>query len=212
MSDKTETASEAGENAAAQVPEKKPRLIMSVLIAALVCGAAGAASYVLAPAALGPALEARSAAKPSAKAGAEKKGAAAAPAGKSKESHAAKPHEKKKEAGDGEIDGASAFFVTGATGVFTPRPIVVTLKPQGRIRYLKVALAIETTPESETAFVDNELRIIDILTSYLRAVPVAAIEDPAAMARIREQIARRISFIVDPAPVNAVLITDFILS
>jgi len=114
---------------------------------------------------------------------------------------------------EGEAREADATFVVrGEIGVFIPRPVIISLKPQGRIRYLKVGLAIETTPESEDAFIDAELRIIDILTSYLRAVEVAALEDPVAMARIREQIAHRVRFVIDPAPVNAVLITDFILS
>jgi flagellar basal body-associated protein FliL len=104
------------------------------------------------------------------------------------------------------------FVVRGDTGIFIPRPIVVTIMPQGRIRYLKVGLAVETSVEAEDAFFDNELRIIDILNGYLRSVPISALEDPTAMVRIREQIARRIRFIVEDAPVDAVLITDFILS
>lgn len=121
--------------------------------------------------------------------------------------------DKKKKSGDDTADEqGSSFEVRGETGVFLLRTIVVTLRPQGRVRYLRVGLAVETSPDSEAAFVDRELRIADILNAYLRTVSVSALEDPAAMARIREQIARRIRFIVDDAPVNAILITDFILS
>jgi flagellar basal body-associated protein FliL len=109
-------------------------------------------------------------------------------------------------------DRSSSFEVRGDVAFYVLRPIVVTLRPQGRVRYLRVGLAIETAPDAESAFTDRELAVLDILNGYLRSVSVTAIEDPAAMARIREQIARRIRFVVDDAPVNAVLITDFILS
>lgn len=216
MSKKNEPPKEEAQSDADPAPARKSGILPTALAAAACCGAAGAASYMLAPAALFSSREAQSAAATedaahggaAEKKPADKKHAAEKPAKKS-------GHEKKDDKKKGEDlgeTGSTAFFVRGSTGVFTPRPIVVSLKPQGRIRYLKVILAVETTPESEHAFIEGELRIIDILTSYLRAVPVSALEDPAAMARIREQIARRIAFIVDPAPVNAVLITDFILS
>ncbi|MDZ7628413.1 MAG: flagellar basal body-associated FliL family protein [Parvularculaceae bacterium] len=192
----------------------KSRLFSTALAAAACCGAAGAASYFFAPAALFSTLEAESAATPEA--------ASPSEAVEKKPEDDKRADKKEKKSGYNKKDdtktddareaGATAFFVRDSTGVFALRPIVVTLKPQGRIRYLKIILAIETTPESEHAFMEGELRIIDILTSYLRAVPVSALEDPAAMARIREQIARRVAFVVDSAPVNAILITDFILS
>lgn len=109
-------------------------------------------------------------------------------------------------------EGQSQFFIRGDVGVFIPRPIVVTLKPQGRVRYLKIGIAIETSTDADEQFFDGEFRMIDALNTYLRSVPIRAIEDPAAMARIREQIARRVRFAIDKAPVHAVLITDFILS
>ncbi len=218
MSDKKEPPKEEATGDDAPAPGRKSGLLPTALAAAACCGAAGAASYMLAPAALFSTKEAASeTAAPEAAAPEH----AAADQKHSDKKHAADKKEKngghgkkddKNKSEDAGAAGGTAFFVRGSTGVFAPRPIVVTLKPQGRIRYLKVILAIETTPESEHVFMDGELRIIDILTSYLRAVPVSALEDPAAMARIREQIARRVAFVVDPAPVNAVLITDFILS
>jgi flagellar basal body-associated protein FliL len=137
------------------------------------------------------------------------------PASKKGHSRAKNPkstEDSKKSSDDAAQSLASSFEVRGETGVFLLRPIVVTLRPQGRVRYLRVGLAVETSPDAEAAFIDRELRISDILNAYLRTVSVSALEDPAAMARIREQIARRIRFVVNDAPVNAVLITDFILS
>ncbi len=189
---------------------KQSGALIAALIAAAVCGAAGAASYFLTPfavLAVAPTGAGNTQARPEVKKVTEKR--AEKPGHGEKKGHAKTKAVEKEGADGGE---GSTFFVAGETGVFVPRPIIVTLKPQGRIRYLKVGIAVETTPESEDVFVERELRIIDILTSYLRAVPVSAIEDPIAMARIREQLARRVAFIVEPAPVNAVLITDFILS
>lgn len=214
MSGDTVAPKESVPSDAAPADARKPNIIVLALAAAATCGAAGAASYMLAPAAFGSALQAPSKPEHSSESGVKKHAADKPAAKKSNDNHGAKPNSKHKSEGDeAESDaGVSKFHVMGSTGVFELRPLVVSLKPQGRVRYLRVTLAIETTPESASAFIESDLRIIDILTSYLRAVPADAIEDPSAMARIREQIARRIAFIVDPAPVNAVLITDFILS
>ncbi len=184
-------------------PPSKSKALIVGAIAAISCGAAGGATYFLAPTPFG-----------------QQHAAAKSPSGahedgRKKATTKAEPHGAKNGGGGDESASpgdSAAFIVRGDIGVFVPRPVIVSLKPQGRIRYLKVGLAIETTAESESAFIEGELRIIDVLNSYLRAVPVSALEDPAAMARIREQIARRVQFVVDTAPVNAVLITDFILS
>ncbi|MFN0024063.1 MAG: flagellar basal body-associated protein FliL [Parvularculaceae bacterium] len=113
---------------------------------------------------------------------------------------------------DGSSKSGGEFRIQGEIALYVPNDIVVTVSPQGRVRYLKIGLAVETTPESEAIFIERGLRIRDILNAYLRAVTLSSLEDPSAMARLRAQIARRIAFVVDPAPVNAVLITDFILS
>lgn len=199
-------------------PAKKRSIAAVAAVAAIICGATGAGAWFVAPNFLGGQHRATTAGKaekdtPSDH-GVETKG----DHGVDKKIDSKKSKKAKKEIdahASAEVDiasGASSFSRRGDVGVFLPRPIVVSLSPQSRVRYLKVTLAIETTPDGEAAFMDNELRIIDALGSYLRAVPVDAIEDPSSMARIREQIARRVRFVVDPAPVHAVLITDFILS
>lgn len=106
----------------------------------------------------------------------------------------------------------SKFHIVGDVGVFSPDPIVVSIRPVGRVRYLKLGYVVETSPDYGDVFIERENRLRDTLNIYLRAVDVAALEDPASMGRIREQIARRVAVVVDPAPVLTVLITDFILS
>lgn len=210
-----EKTTEVSDTASAPVKRKRPGTLFLALAAAVTCGTAGAASYLLSPLAISAIAPGRAAHALPQKQKIETPTPASSPG---KTAHGGqggkKPNDKKKPAGESatsESEG-SRFFVNGDIGIFVPRPIVVSLKPQGRVRYLRVGLAVETTPDSEHVFLGEELRIIDILTSYLRAVPVTALEDPVAMARIREQLARRVSFVVEPAPVSAVLITDFILS
>ena len=105
-----------------------------------------------------------------------------------------------------------AFTLAGDIAYFTPEPMVVSIRPVGRVRHLKIAYAVETTASSEGLFRANDLRIKDVLTTYLRSLDIATIEDPAAMDRIRAQIQKRISLVVSPAPVTTILITDFIIS
>jgi flagellar basal body-associated protein FliL len=179
-------------------PKKAKPPILSIAIAATLCAASGAGVYFLAPAsAFSPKAEGQA----SAASLDEKKHESSA----KNESHGAK-------ADAGEAASAAHFEIVGARGVYTPEAIVVSIRPSGRVRYLKLSIAVETSVDSEAAFVENDMRIRDALNTYLRAVEVSALEDPASLGRIRAQLARRIEFVVAPAPVDAVLITDFILS
>lgn len=179
-------------------PKKAKPPILMIAIAAMLSAASGAGVYFLAPAAaFSPKADAHASAVSSDK-------------GKHGDSAKTDSHGAKAEAADNAA--SSRFAIVGARGVYTPDEIVVSIRPSGRIRYLKLSIAVETSVDSQAAFVENEMRIRDALNTYLRAVEVAALEDPASLGRIRSQLARRIEFVVAPAPVDAVLITDFILS
>lgn len=205
-----EPAAGADEAAPKTARRKSPAIAAAAALAA--AGVAGAAAFFLLPAGVLPAgAEKAAPAESDAPVKAEKiHGEKDGGHGKAKKDK--NRNKRKDEEGSASDAQTSAFHVRGDVGVFVLRPIVVTLKPQGRVRYLKVGLAIETSPDAEEAFTGNELRIVDILNGYLRSVPVSAIEDPAAMARIREQIGRRIRFVMGETTVDAVLITDFILT
>ena len=179
-------------------PKKAKPPVLIIAIASLLSAASGAGVYFLAPAsAFSPKADAHTSAVSSDE---SKHGVSA-----KKDSHGA-------EAEAGDNPASSRFAIVGARGVYTPDEIVVSIRPSGRIRYLKLSIAVETSVDSQAVFVENEMRIRDALNTYLRAVEVAALEDPASLGRIRAQLARRIEFVVAPAPVDAVLITDFILS
>ncbi|MCA8887618.1 MAG: flagellar basal body-associated FliL family protein [Parvularculaceae bacterium] len=104
------------------------------------------------------------------------------------------------------------FVIAGDRAYFTPAPLIVSVKPNGRIRHLKISIAVETAPDGEAAFRNNALRIKDVLTTYLTAIDPMVLEQAGAIERIRAQLHKRISLVVAPARVDAVLITDFILS
>jgi flagellar FliL protein len=55
-------------------------------------------------------------------------------------------------------------------------------------------------------------RILDVLNTYLRAVDVRDLEQPAAIARLRAQMLRRIQVVTGEGRVRDLLITEFILN
>lgn len=209
------TQAEAPIDEAPAAPARKGGALMLAGASVLASGLAGAGMYFFSPDIIKPEHG------PAPQKAASEKSDAHLPDAKKSKGHKPKSTEGHKQSGDkakasDAEDGATlsggAFRLQGEIAVYVPNDLVVTLSRQGRVRYLKIGLAVETTPESEAIFVERGLRIRDILNAYLRAVTLSALEDPSAMARLRAQIARRIAFVVDPAPVNAVLITDFILS
>ncbi len=201
-------------------PVKKKPPIMLVGLAIVLCAAAGAGGYFIAPSLFlkgvpeGEEVELAE--------GAEEEAAAEeSDHGKKPGAHGAKEsdahgggqgrgHGAAKE--DASAEDNAMFVITGERAYFTPSPLIVSVKPHGRIRHLKISIAVETAPDGETAFRDNALRIKDVLTTYLTAIDPAVLEQSGAIDRIRAQIHKRISLVVAPARVDAVLITDFILS
>jgi flagellar FliL protein len=55
-------------------------------------------------------------------------------------------------------------------------------------------------------------RVLDVLNTYLRAVQARDIEDPAALARLRAQMLRRIQVVTGDGQVRDLLITEFVLN
>jgi flagellar basal body-associated protein FliL len=187
-----------------EAPKKKKPPLLLVAGALVLCAGVGSLVYFLAP----PSLFSPDA-KAHASGGAESHGAKERHGAASK--HADTSHDAVKSGADGEGD-AAKFRLVGERGIYLPEPLVISIRPAGSARYLKLGYAVETDPNSEALFIEHELHIKDALNFYLRSVDIASLEDPAVMHRIRAQIGRRITLIVQPAPVHAVLITDFILS
>ncbi|HXI87698.1 MAG TPA: flagellar basal body-associated FliL family protein [Parvularculaceae bacterium] len=91
-------------------------------------------------------------------------------------------------------------------------PIIVTLGEAARSKYLKITISLETSKDSEKNLDELTPRIRDTLNSYLRAVDEDDLSRPAAMARLRAQMLRRLRLVAPRDKIWDVLITDFVLT
>ena len=55
-------------------------------------------------------------------------------------------------------------------------------------------------------------RVLDTLNTYLRAVDVADLENPAALAKLRAQMLRRVQVVTGEGRVRDLLVTEFVLN
>lgn len=91
-------------------------------------------------------------------------------------------------------------------------PLTVSLSPPARAKHLIFRASLEVAPE-DTASVEALLpRVTDVLNSYLRALSPADLEDPAALARLRAQMLRRVQVVAGLGKVNDLLIMEFVLN
>ncbi|MEZ5798723.1 MAG: flagellar basal body-associated FliL family protein [Paracoccaceae bacterium] len=96
---------------------------------------------------------------------------------------------------------------------FVPiEPVVVSLAPGATSRHLRFTAQLEVTK----AYVDEVgllmPRILDVLNGYLRAIDLAEIENPSAMARLRAQMLRRVQIVTGEGRVRDLLVTEFVLN
>ncbi|QJF52968.1 flagellar basal body-associated FliL family protein [Roseobacter ponti] len=54
-------------------------------------------------------------------------------------------------------------------------------------------------------------RFVDVLNTYLRALEVRDLEDPAALGRLRSQMLRRVQMVAGPDRISDLLIMEFVL-
>ena len=100
------------------------------------------------------------------------------------------------------------------TGIaFVPlETIVVSLGPKSASEHLRFTAQLEVVDTATADVGTLTPRILDVINSYLRAVDVASIEDPHAMARLRAQMLRRIQVVTGEGRVRDLLITEFVLN
>jgi flagellar FliL protein len=101
---------------------------------------------------------------------------------------------------------------TGAPEFVPLDPMVVMLGPAAGGRHLRFRAELEVAPGSAAAVARLMPRILDVLNGYLRAVPPAELEAPAALVRLRAQLLRRIQIVAGPADVRDLLVTEFVLN
>lgn len=91
-------------------------------------------------------------------------------------------------------------------------PIVISLGAQSSARHLRFASQLEVQNPFAPDVTALLPRIVDVLNSYLRAVEVAQLEDPAALVRLKAQMLRRIQIVTGEGRVRDLLISEFVLN
>lgn len=91
-------------------------------------------------------------------------------------------------------------------------PLVITLGTTARSQFLRFRAQLEVVEGYEADVTLLLPRVVDVLNSYLRAVEVAQLEDPAALIRLRAQMLRRIQIVTGEGRVRDLLITEFVLN
>lgn len=91
-------------------------------------------------------------------------------------------------------------------------PLVISLPKSGGRDHLRFAAQLEVPPNYTADVEAIKPRIVDVLNSYLRAVELTELEDPAALMRLRAQMLRRVQVVAGEERVNDLLIMEFVLS
>lgn len=117
---------------------------------------------------------------------------------------------------DGMIEANSPAGATvaplDAIGFLPLEPIIVNLPPDASARHLRFVGQLEVVPDHAEEVALLMPRILDALNTYLRAVDIADLEQPAATVRLRAQMLRRIQVVTGVGRVQDLLITEFVLS
>ncbi len=107
---------------------------------------------------------------------------------------------------------AAAPSQTGPKVAYVPlRELVVSVGRQGTASHLLFSADIEVPAEAERAVTALMPRIIDVLNGYLRALEPEELEAPAALARLRAQMLRRLQIVAGEGQISDLLIIEFVL-
>jgi flagellar protein FliL len=90
--------------------------------------------------------------------------------------------------------------------------LVISLPATNGRDHLRFAAQLEVPPNYLSEVTALKPRIVDVLNGYLRAVALAELEDPTALARMRSQMLRRVQVVAGEGRVNDLLIMEFVLS
>lgn len=91
-------------------------------------------------------------------------------------------------------------------------PLTISLRAPSKSQYLRFRASLEVVPDEADAVTNLLPRVTDVLNNYLRALEPADLEDPAALARLRGQMLRRIQVVAGLGKVNDLLIMEFVLN
>lgn len=105
----------------------------------------------------------------------------------------------------------TAAITTPAVTFLPLEPMVISLGRASNASHLRFTAQLEVAPGASQAVEAVMPRILDVLNSYLHAVSEEELSEPAAIARLRAQILRRVQVVAGPENVRDVLITEFVL-
>ena len=89
--------------------------------------------------------------------------------------------------------------------------MLISLGPSARSRYLRLSATLEIDPARQEEVTKLMPRVQDVINSYLQALDEADVERPAAMARMRAHLLRRIRIVAGEDAVRDLLVTEFVL-
>jgi flagellar FliL protein len=102
--------------------------------------------------------------------------------------------------------------VAGDVAFVALDPIMISLGPGAAAKHLRFAGQLEVAPADAAGVAALMPRVLDVLNTYLRAVDVKDLETPAALARLRAQMLRRIQVVTGEGMVRDLLVTEFVLN
>jgi flagellar protein FliL len=105
-----------------------------------------------------------------------------------------------------------AESVLGDVAFVAMEPITISLGAEAKAKLLRFAGQLEVAPEHAEEVAALMPRVLDVLNSYLRAVEVRDLEEPASLARLRAQMLRRVQVVTGDGRVRDLLITEFVLN
>ncbi|MFO1144713.1 MAG: flagellar basal body-associated FliL family protein [Amaricoccus sp.] len=111
--------------------------------------------------------------------------------------------------GHGTAEGPS---VVGDIAFVALDPIMISLAPGASAKHLRFSGQLEVDPAHAAEVTALMPRVLDVLNTYLRAVDVKDLEAPAALARLRAQMLRRIQVVTGEGMVKDLLVTEFVLN
>ncbi len=90
-------------------------------------------------------------------------------------------------------------------------PLTISLPSGSSGNYLRFRGELEVNGAYAEEVSKYMPRFVDVLNTYLRALEVSDLEDPAALGRLRSQMLRRVQMVAGPDRISDLLIMEFVL-
>jgi flagellar FliL protein len=108
--------------------------------------------------------------------------------------------------------GKLAASVLGDVAFVPMEPIMISLPPGASAKLLRFTGQLEVAPAYAEEVTVLMPRVLDVLNTYLRAVDVRDLEDPASAVRLRAQMLRRVQVVTGEGRVRDLLVTEFVMN